>query len=63
MPFSCFCIECVDTSTVGVLERFGNFQRPVQAVRLNLYLVYTSMPSSLGQLGTGTSPSYRCFLL
>lgn len=37
MPFSCFCIECVDTSTVGVLERFGNFQRPVQAVSLNPY--------------------------
>lgn len=27
MGFSFFCIECVDTSTLGVLERFGNFTR------------------------------------
>lgn len=25
MPFSCFCIECVDTATLGIVERFGNF--------------------------------------
>jgi hypothetical protein len=34
MGFSCFCIECVDTSTVGVLERFGQFQRTLDPVRL-----------------------------
>lgn len=25
MGFSCFCIECVDTATLGIMERFGNF--------------------------------------
>ena len=25
MPFSCFCIECVDTASVGIVERLGNF--------------------------------------
>ena len=27
MPFSCFCIECIDTATLGIQERFGNFVR------------------------------------
>jgi len=33
MGFSCFCIECVDTATLGILESFGQFKRILKPVR------------------------------
>jgi hypothetical protein len=32
MGFFCCCIQCVETGTLGILERFGSFQRILEPV-------------------------------
>jgi hypothetical protein len=56
MPFSCFCFECVDTATLGVVERLGSFTRMLSP---GLNIVAWPIESVIGRV-SGRVQQFAC---